>query len=274
MPEKKYSISEMADLLGVTTHMLRHYEKLGIIQPEVNPENGYRFYSVLDTRRLNLSREFLACGIPLEQCAQIMGDMDGKKAGELFAAGIQKQRRQLELSRIAIRFLERMRDIYVHVPERVNRVWAENLRPMWRLNVSRNEKTILTDRQREQREEWLNCLPAVYWTSRIRRVTLRQFGSGPIDYEYGLMCYEEDAQALGLEKTEDVEAIPGGDDLVTVHDKRDRGPFTWENLGALTAYIRSEGVSLYGDAFSHILCSRTEAGEIVNYHRVFMKIFS
>ncbi|MBQ4266335.1 MAG: MerR family DNA-binding transcriptional regulator, partial [Clostridia bacterium] len=45
-----YTISEMSKLLGVTTHMLRYYEKIGIIRPVVNPENGYRYYSVVDTR--------------------------------------------------------------------------------------------------------------------------------------------------------------------------------------------------------------------------------
>lgn len=39
----RYTISEMAALLGVTTHTLRYYEKMGLIQPEVNRETGYRF---------------------------------------------------------------------------------------------------------------------------------------------------------------------------------------------------------------------------------------
>lgn len=37
----RYTISEMAALLGVTTHTLRYYEKMGLIQPEVNRETGY-----------------------------------------------------------------------------------------------------------------------------------------------------------------------------------------------------------------------------------------
>ena len=32
----RYTISEMASLLGVTTHTLRYYEKMGLIHPEVN----------------------------------------------------------------------------------------------------------------------------------------------------------------------------------------------------------------------------------------------
>lgn len=55
----RYTISEMAALLGVTTHTLRYYEKMGLIQPEVNRETGYRYYTVTDTRRFNLCR---SCG--------------------------------------------------------------------------------------------------------------------------------------------------------------------------------------------------------------------
>ena len=56
----RYTISEMAALLGVTTHTLRYYEKMGLIQPEVNRETGYRYYTVTDTRRFNLCRELRA----------------------------------------------------------------------------------------------------------------------------------------------------------------------------------------------------------------------
>mgnify|MGYP000889416473 CR=1 FL=1 len=48
----RYTISEMASLLGVTTHTLRYYEKMGLIRPEVNEETGYRYYTVTDTRQI------------------------------------------------------------------------------------------------------------------------------------------------------------------------------------------------------------------------------
>ena len=55
----RYTISEMASLLGVTTHTLRYYEKMGLIHPEVNEDTGYRYYTVTDTRRFNLCRDCL-----------------------------------------------------------------------------------------------------------------------------------------------------------------------------------------------------------------------
>mgnify|MGYP000004840754 CR=1 FL=1 len=36
----RYTISEMASLLGVTTHTLRYYEKMGLIHPD--GQRGYR----------------------------------------------------------------------------------------------------------------------------------------------------------------------------------------------------------------------------------------
>lgn len=69
----RYTISEMASLLGVTTHTLRYYEKMGLIRPEVNEETGYRYYTVTDTRRFNLCRELRAAELSLEECRELIG---------------------------------------------------------------------------------------------------------------------------------------------------------------------------------------------------------
>ena len=36
----RYTISEMASLLGVTTHTLRYYEKMGLIRPADSTSAG------------------------------------------------------------------------------------------------------------------------------------------------------------------------------------------------------------------------------------------
>ena len=69
----RYTISEMASLLGVTTHTLRYYEKMGLIHPEVNEDTGYRYYTVTDTRRFNLCRELRAAELSLEECRELIG---------------------------------------------------------------------------------------------------------------------------------------------------------------------------------------------------------
>ncbi len=49
-----FSIGEFSRIARVTPRQLRHYEALGLFQPErIDPETGYRFYNALQLPRLN-----------------------------------------------------------------------------------------------------------------------------------------------------------------------------------------------------------------------------
>ena len=58
MEEKKlFPIGEVAKLYAISVGNLRHYEKIGLLMPEyVNPESGYRYYSVKQFECLNTIR--------------------------------------------------------------------------------------------------------------------------------------------------------------------------------------------------------------------------
>ena len=106
----RYTISEMASLLGVTTHTLRYYEKMGLIRPEVNEETGYRYYTVTDTRRFNLCRELRAAELSLEECRELIGSPSVEQSDEMFARQAARLRRRQVLDELSIRFLEKMQE--------------------------------------------------------------------------------------------------------------------------------------------------------------------
>lgn len=44
--KKKYTVSEISNICGITPRQLRYYDSVGILQPNCrNPENGYRYYT-------------------------------------------------------------------------------------------------------------------------------------------------------------------------------------------------------------------------------------
>ena len=200
----RYTISEMAALLGVTTHTLRYYEKMGLIQPEVNRETGYRYYTVTDTRRFNLCRELRAAGFTLEEC-----------------------------------------------------------------------KDFLDEPSTAVKAEWLECMPAVHWVSRLPSRVMEQFRVGRNEYDYGLLVEADAARQLGLRRTDHVELVCGGDYLTTVWKKDYRGSFGWDSLEVLHAEILRRGFRAVGDTFSSILASREQPdGRIINYHLPRTKIYT
>ena len=103
----RYTISEMAALLGVTTHTLRYYEKMGLIQPEVNRETGYRYYTVTDTRRFNLCRELRAAGFTLEECKDFLDEPSTAVTDAMLDRQIRQLERRQVLNRMSIRFLQK-----------------------------------------------------------------------------------------------------------------------------------------------------------------------
>ena len=132
----RYTISEMASLLGVTTHTLRYYEKMGLIRPEVNEETGYRYYTVTDTRRFNLCRELRAAELSLEECRELIGSPSVEQSDKMFARQAARLRRRQVLDELSIHFLEKMQEQYRTLEQDVGRVWVQNFPEMWRLTFS------------------------------------------------------------------------------------------------------------------------------------------
>lgn len=65
---KYLSISKMAKLNNVSIQTLRYYDKINIFKPEyVNPDNGYRYYSVRQICDLDIIKYLKHIGSPLEE---------------------------------------------------------------------------------------------------------------------------------------------------------------------------------------------------------------
>ncbi|AIY02508.1 hypothetical protein ART_2909 [Arthrobacter sp. PAMC 25486] len=74
------SISQVADLAGISARMLRHYDKLGLLHPSRVSNNGYRWYEreqLLRLQRILLLRDY---GLSLASIKDILSRNDA--AGE------------------------------------------------------------------------------------------------------------------------------------------------------------------------------------------------
>ena len=40
-----YKIGDIAKVMGVTTEAIRHYERMGLIKPEKDPQTNYRYFT-------------------------------------------------------------------------------------------------------------------------------------------------------------------------------------------------------------------------------------
>ena len=73
---KHFSPRELAELLGVSTDTLRHYERKGVLSPPHRGPNGYRQYAIESLERLQLVRRAMAVGFTLDELAKFLKEKD------------------------------------------------------------------------------------------------------------------------------------------------------------------------------------------------------
>lgn len=82
--QNKLSIGEMAKLRNVTVDTLRHYDKIGLLKPyHIDPDTGYRYYSIYQYEVLGTIKELRRIGFSLEEIKQFLTNRNVKKSVQL-----------------------------------------------------------------------------------------------------------------------------------------------------------------------------------------------
>lgn len=78
--KNEYKIGEVAEYFGISRDTLRHYDRLGILSPPQNNENGYRIYSRADFLCMAYIRDLREAGVSLKDIALLMREGSIEKA--------------------------------------------------------------------------------------------------------------------------------------------------------------------------------------------------
>lgn len=94
------TVSELANRSSTTPHAVRYYTRIGLLQPERNPNNGYNLYRPNDVMSLRFIRQAKRLGYTLSEIRAIMhdagqGQSPCPRVREILLRRIDENRRQL-----------------------------------------------------------------------------------------------------------------------------------------------------------------------------------
>ncbi len=112
---KLFQIGDVSKLFNLSVSSLRHYEKLGLVEPEyIDPQSGYRYYSTRQFEPLNTIRYLRALDMPLSEIADFLQNRDIETIEEKLKRQkqivIEKQRRLQLIERKIDNRLRRLDD--------------------------------------------------------------------------------------------------------------------------------------------------------------------
>jgi DNA-binding transcriptional MerR regulator len=107
-----YTIRTMAARCGMTTHTLRYYERVGLIQPVDRAQNGHRRYSEADEAWLNFLHCMRATNMPIREMQRYARLREDGAASSLERRKILEEHRATVAAQISA--LEKAHDLLSH----------------------------------------------------------------------------------------------------------------------------------------------------------------
>jgi DNA-binding transcriptional MerR regulator len=80
-----YQIGEVSKIGGISQRTLRHYDELGLMEPDVVGDNGYRYYSRQTMLKIPVIRYLKMMGFSLDEIASMQKHSDLLEAKRLFS---------------------------------------------------------------------------------------------------------------------------------------------------------------------------------------------
>ena len=75
-----YQVKELADICKVPPDTIRHYTRIGLLQPTRKSENGYYQYTVSDSKRLDFIKKAKSLGFSLKEIEHILTESQKGKS--------------------------------------------------------------------------------------------------------------------------------------------------------------------------------------------------
>ncbi|MGL6104601.1 MerR family transcriptional regulator [Romboutsia sp.] len=68
------TVGQISKLFNITAETLRHYDRIGLLKPQINEDNGYRYYSIKEMEKLDLILDAKYLEIPLSNIKEAISN--------------------------------------------------------------------------------------------------------------------------------------------------------------------------------------------------------
>ncbi|UHA73395.1 MerR family transcriptional regulator [Paenibacillus sp. 481] len=98
------SIGEFSKICEVSTKTLRYYDEVGLIKPdEINPDNGYRYYSIKQLKKMLFINRLKSYHFSLEEIKAIL-EWDADLSDEQLCSALNRKRSELQVKLSALEY--------------------------------------------------------------------------------------------------------------------------------------------------------------------------
>ena len=198
-----YRIGDYAHFMGVSTDLLKHYEKLNLIHSET-ARNGYRYYSFQQSAALLECMRLQNYGLSLREMHSALYESSFGDIKMLLDDKIDDMEKRLRFQQLVIDEHRRISQWMEMMQDRVTHITIKESESIYFLPQSRQRDFIQDERITALLPAWVDAMPMVKSCRMIPDASSGQLPS------WGLAVTQSQLEALQLPLNDAVQRIDGG----------------------------------------------------------------
>ncbi len=267
----KYKIGDVARMLGISTDLLRYYEKKGVVSPQKGERNDYRYYETWDINFLMDCLWFKQFNFSIEEIAHMVSGSGFDELRDTLEAKEEEIERNLRRQQL---LLDRLR--------RHRREMERGKRLLGKCDIVTSVDTIFFMNRHNfayvddpalagLNQAWLQYMPFV---RRCFEICLEDLpgGEGEGDFSWGLSIDPRYAKEFPVLCQPPVKQLPPRKCVHTVFKCSGKGAFSPVHLRYLIDFAEENGLKVCDHAYGNLLCSVTEEEGQTGYFEVWIPV--
>lgn len=267
---RRYKIGDVARILGISTDLLRYYEKKGVVMPKKDRRNDYRYYDAWDINFLMDCLWFKNFGFSIEQIADMVRIPSSDDIASMFEAKEKELLRTIRRCQLLLRRSQQHREEISRISDMLLKCEIAQSPELVRY-INRVEDEYPMDKSQEPlARQWLEAMPFNHRYFEISRDALLSGDEG--GYRWGFCLRMDYARELDFPISPPVKKIPTRRSIHTIFKSHGKGSFSPKLLQYAADYARDNGLAISGDAYGVLLASIQEDDSLCGYFEAWIPI--
>lgn len=267
----RYKIGDVARILGVSTDILRYYERKGVVKPEKDENNDYRYYDPWHINFLMDCLWFKNYGFSIEQIADMVRIPDTGSLSSLFEKKEDELRAQIRRCELLLRRSAEHRAELETIDRLLYKCEIAQSPELVRFINRTGENYLVNPTTQEAARQWLSVLPFNHRYFEMSGESLMP-GSEE-DYRWGYCLSMDYVRELDFEIKPPMIRCPSRKSIHTVFkNSGGRGGFSPSLLQYSLDFAREQGIIAYGPIHGVLLASVMENDVLTGYFEAWIPI--
>ena len=269
--KNKYKIGEAARILGISPDLLRYYEKKGVVSPEKDENNDYRYYDYWDINFLMDCLWFKNFGFSIEQIADIVHIPSVAELDTMLLDREEELRRTMERCRLLLKRSEEHRRDLQRIETLLYRCEIADSPEFLRFINRVGDSYMVMDGLQDMARPWLKVLPFNHRYFEINADA--ELPGTEENYRWGFSLSREYAEALDFEIVPPMKVIPSRKSIHTIFkNPGGRGGFAPSLLQYAVDYAESQNIRVFGPVCGILLASVLENDVLTGYFEAWIPV--